>query len=260
MKGPVRYSRRRITYTGQLDRDSYFEWCHTLEGVSVLEPIADNLRFALFGRMRTARRMVWREAIAAARSAHVQALVQREIDAYLARIESVVYAADLPRLTIELHRLVVVPRLFANADDDRRLDAALDAEPAFATARGRKWLRDWFVLSIVDAAERAVFEARPSPKQPLACGDEWTVIGINDRFEWRIPFKGPAWPGHYYVFELTRQPITRAVRDAAADAVTRLESALPSLTRARRDDILKKASSGYTQRPALLDHSSCTVN
>ncbi len=259
MKGPVRYLRRHITYTGQLDRESYRKWCYTLEGQSVIEPIADDLRFALLGRMRAARRMVWREATAAARSADVQSLVQREIDSYLARIEPVFYADDLPRLTVDLHRLVVVPRLFANGALDRRLDAVLDAEPVFATTRGRKALRDWVALSIVDSVEHAVVEARPSPKQPLTCGDEWIVIGVNDRFEWRIPFKGPAWPGHYYVFELTRQPITRGVREAAADAILRLESALPSLSRARRDDILKKASSGYTQRPALLDHSSCTV-
>lgn len=259
MKRPARYSRRRIVYTGQLDRNAYLEWSDSPEGKSVLEPIAAAERFALFGRMRAARNRVWREMMTAVRSSTVAETMQREIDGYLQRIVSVVYADDLPRLGVDLHRLVVVPRLFANAALDRRLDAALESEPAFSTRNGRKWLRDWFVLTVVDAVEAAVVDARPSPKQPLQAGDDWIVIGLNERFEWRVPFKGPAWPGHYFAFEVTKSPITRAVRDGAANGIARLEGALPSLTRSRRDDILKKASSSYTQRPALFDHSSCTV-
>jgi hypothetical protein len=64
---------------------------------------------------------------------------------------------------------------------------------------------------------------------------------VNEQFEWRIPFDGPAWPGHYHVLEITRFPITRAVRQATCDAIARLEASLPSLSRVHRSEILRQA-------------------
>jgi hypothetical protein len=241
MTRPVRYSGGHARYTGRLDRRSFMTWCASADGVAVLEPIASRTRFALFGRWRAARRRVWRQLTAAARSKPVAAPLQREIDAYVARLATIAHARDLPRVGIELRRLVVVPRFFANAAIDRRIDAALELQPTFAAGHGRKPLRDWFIFTLIDAIEAGLVAAKPSPTDPLPAGHDWIVVGVNDRFEWRIPFAGPAWPGHYYLLELTRMPLTRAVRKATRDAVTTMEASLPSLSRAQRDEILRQA-------------------
>ena len=180
-------------------------------------------------------------------SGPVVAAVQREIDSYLVRLETLVYARDLPCVGIDLHRLVVVPRLFANAIIDRRIDASLKSESAFATLNGCQLLRDWFVLTVIDGIAAVLVDERPSPKRPLPAGNDWMIVGVNDQFEWRIPFKGPAWPGHFYLLELTSRPITRTVRKAAADAITQMETSLPSLPRSHRNQILREAGSSLEQ-------------
>ena len=247
MKSPIRYSRGRIRYTGQIDRGAFIAWCESSDGRSVLDPIISTMRFVLFGKARAARRRLWRELTGMARSSPVVAGVQREIDSYLARFDTLVYARNLPCVGIDLHRLVVVPRFFANAIADRRIDASLKAESAFATLDGCQLLRDWFVLTLIDGIAATLVDTRPSPKRPLPAGNDWMIVGVNDQFEWRIPFNGPAWPGHYYLLELTSRPITRTVRKAAADAVTQMEISLPSLSRSHRNQILRQAGLSLEQ-------------
>ena len=203
--------------------------------------------FVFFGKARAAKRRLWRGLTEIARSGPVVAGVQREIDSYLARLDTLVYARDLPCVGIDLHRLVVVPRVFANAIIDRRIDALLKAESAFATLDGCEQLRDWFVLNLIDGIAAALVDARPSLKRPVPAGDDWMIVSVNDQFEWRIPLEGPAWPGHCYLLELTSRPITRAVRKAAADAVAQMEMSLPSLSRSHRNQILREAGLSLAQ-------------
>ena len=241
MKRLVHYSGGRLSYTGRIARGRFAAWSESPAGQSVLEQVASRTRFALLGRMRAARRQVWRQLIAAIRTEAVVAALQREVDAYLARLEIVVYTQELPRLALHLHRLVVVPRVLLNGEAYRRIDAALKAQPAFAALDGGESLRTWFVQAVVEAMEAAVANAHPSPRRPLPAGEGWSTVGVNEQFEWRIPFEGPAWPGHYHVLELTRTPATRAFRKAAAEAIARLEASLPALSRVQRNEILRQA-------------------
>ncbi len=249
MKGPVRYSGGRVLYTGRINRSAFAAWCDSPKGQLVLGQIVGRMRFRLFGTMR-ARRQVRRELTGAARSEAVVVALQRELDVYLARLNTFVLARDLPRVSVDLYRLVVIPRLFANGAIYRRIAATLDRHAAFASQHGRQSLRDWFILTVIEAVETAVMQARPSPKRSLSAGDGWIIVGVNDQFEWRVAFDGPAWPGHYYVLELERLPITRAFRKAAAEAITRLETSLPSLSRLQRNEILREAAQSMEQRLA----------
>jgi hypothetical protein len=54
--------------------------------------------------------------------------------------------------------------------------------------------------------------------------------------------KEPPWDGHHYVLELTREPITRAVRKAVTAAIKQIEASLPKLSRVERNDILRRAA------------------
>jgi hypothetical protein len=238
-----------VHYTGRIDRAAFAAWCKSSKGRAVLDEIVSHMRFGLFGTMR-ARRRVRRELVQAARSEAVVAGLQRELDAFFARLQTFVTARDLPRVGVDLYRLVVVPRLFANGALYRRTSAALDTQPVFATAHGRQPLRDWFILTLIDGTEAAVMRARPSPKRTLPSGDGWIIVGVNDQFEWRVAFDGPAWPGHYYVLELEGLAITRAFRKKAAEAIMHLEASLPSLSRMQRNEILREAAQSMEQRLA----------
>lgn len=241
MNAAMRYKGGRLQYVGRVNHAAFVAWCESADGRAILDPIVSQMGFALLGKARTARRRLWRELIQAARSDTVVAIVQREVDSYLGRLETLVHAHDLPSAGIDLRRLVVVPRLYANTIADRRIDFSLERESAFATGNGRELLRKWFRLTLIDAIESALVDVRLSPKRPVPAGREWVIVGVNEQFEWRVPLEGPAWPGHYYMLERTHQPITRAIRKAAAEAIARLETSLPALSRLDRNEILRQA-------------------
>ena len=236
-----------MTFTGRVPHAPFAAWTDSPEGRPVLEEVQSSVRFALLGRKRAARQLIWRRLKNAARNQTIVAAIQREVDTYLARLDRLVYAHDLPRANVGFHRLVVVPRSLVNAVAYRRLVAAIDGQLAFAEADRNESLLDWFVLLTINGIDAAVAGARPSPRRPLAAGKDWITVGVNDRFEWGIPLQGPAWLGHYYVLELTSEPITRAVRKHAEEAIVTLEQSLPSLSRVHRNGILKEAGLSLQQ-------------
>ena len=243
MKTPVRFSRVRSAYTGRMLRTSFDEWAASREGLSALNEVASQTFFALFGRRQAARSQVWKQLRRAARTETVALIAQRELDEYLPHLGTLVFARELPRVAVDLHRLVVVPRMFVNGQAYRRIDTAIRTEPEFAELEGGDSLCQAFAVTLVDSIAAAIAAARPSPEHPLSAGDEWIAVGVNEQFEWRVPFDGPAWPGHYFVLELTRTPITRAVRKTVAETTAHLEASLASLTPLRRSEILRQAAS-----------------
>ena len=242
MKASVRFSRGRLEYTGRIARSVFTSWADSLEGQRLLERIASRIRFAPFGKRHASRRRVWRQLVEAARTEIVAVNVQRELDAYPLRLEQLVYAPDLPRVGVELRRLVVVPRLLLNGAMYSRLDRSLQVLPVFAVAENGRPLRDWFTLTLMSALESAMAAARPSPWHPVPAGEGWITVGINERFQWQPPLDGLAWTGHYYVLELRRIAITRAVRKATRDAIAGLEESLASLSGLHRAEILRRTA------------------
>ena len=229
-----------MIFTGRLSRRSFEAWASS-DGWPVVERVASELGFALLGRRRAARRRLWRELTSAASAASIVRDVQRELDGYLQRLDPIVYAHGLPRVSVELRRLIVVPRSFPNAEAFRNLYATLSGHPPFDALKGDP-VRDWLVMTIVSGIDTAVAESRPSSRRALAAGSHWMLIGVNEQFEWGVPLDGPGWPGPYYLLELTSEPLTRSVREAAEPGVAWLEESLPSLTRVRRNEILRSAS------------------
>ena len=243
MKTPVRFSRVRAAYTGRLLRDAFAEWAESREGVSALNEIGGEMFFALFGRRQAARSQVWKQLRRAARAEAVSLIAERELDEYLPQLGTLAFSRELPRVGVDLRRLVVVPRMFVNGQSYRRIDTALRTEPEFAELEGGDSLCQAFAVTLVDSIATAIAEVRPTPDHPLPAGDDWIAIGVNDRYEWRVPFNGPAWPGHYFVLEVTRTPLTRAVRKTVAETIAHLEASLASLTPLRRSEILRQAAS-----------------
>ena len=244
---PVRFSRGRVVYTGRIAHAQFSAWTESSGGQSVLANVVRQMRFALFGRMRAARRLVWRQLVRAAQTDTVVVALQREIDEYLRRLDTFAYARELPRVGVDLRRLVVVPRLFVNSDLHHRLHAALDVQPAFSAVEGGESLREWFVVTLIDGIEAAVAQARPSPERPLPAGEAWIAVGVNECFKWHVPLVGTGWRGHYYVLELRPVPITRAVRKATREAIAALEASLSSLAPAHRYEIVRQVGSSLRE-------------
>jgi hypothetical protein len=243
MSAWVQYRRGRAWYTGRITRAPLVAWLASPEGQATLDEAASHMRFAFLARAR-AKRGLWRRLAAAARDSNVIITTQSELDRYLGRLQQFAYAEGLPRVSVDLHRLVVVPRVLINGAAYGAIAKRLRSVPAFAALDGEA-LRDFFVVTLIHHLGAAIAAETPSPKRPLAVGTGWFSVGREGAFVWRLPLLNePPWDGHHYVLELTRAPITRAVRKAVDAAVERIEASLPSLSRTERNEILRRAVRG----------------
>jgi hypothetical protein len=242
MSAWIRYSRQRFLYTGRISRAPFARWAATEEGRAVVGELAETIRFAIFGRQRAARRRLWRALTTAAKDDSVVEIVQAEAQRYLKHLGDLAYSDGLPRDTIMLRRLVAVPTVLLNGNAYGALDSYLAAHHAFSGIEGGDALRQFFILKLVDDLEACAVRLCPSIKSPVPAGRGWVIVGRNGSFDWRLPvLNEPPWAGHHYLLELTREPITRAVRKAVAASMTAMEKALPALARLERNDILRRA-------------------
>ena len=241
MKAWVKYRRGRARYTGRLSRTPFDAWLATPKGQHVLDEATSRTRLPFFARARAARRL-WRQFASAAREPTAVVIIQSEMDAYLGRLQEFAYADGLPRLSVDLHRLVAIPRVLINGAAYGAIARRLHSEPAFASLEGGDSLRDLFITTLIDHLDGAIAGAAPSAKRPLAAGKDWITVGLENAFVWRLPvLDEPPWTGHHYVLELTREPITRAVRKAVETSMNAMEKALPAMARLERNDILRRA-------------------
>ena len=244
MKAWVRYRRGRVLYTGAISRRPFMAWLDTPGGRAVVDDAVSRLRLAFLARSRALRR-VWRQLAAAAREPRVVVAIQSEMDAYLGRVREFAYSAGLPRLKVDLHRIVVVPRVLINGAAYGAIAKRLRAEREFMALEGGDALRDFFVTTLVGDLDAAITATLPSPKHPLVVGRDWMSIGLDNAFVWRLPLLAePPWDGHHYVLELTRDPVTRGLRKKAARGIEQMKESLAMLSRLERNEILRRANCG----------------
>ncbi|HET7698418.1 MAG TPA: hypothetical protein VFK57_22075 [Vicinamibacterales bacterium] len=230
----------RVMFTGALTRDPYTAWIATRDGSAAIQAVAKTIGFRLFGRVRAARKRVWREMAAAAASEDGRAALQAAADLYVRSISTLAYAQALPRTTVELRRLVLVPRTLAAGRARTTAIPRLLQCRAFAErpAAEREFLFET-ALNEIDAAMRS---AKPSIQRPVRAADEWVCVGADTRFAWVDQYwSGPGWSGHWFVYELPRQPLSRTSRKAFDRAVEQLNAGLATLSRERRQALVQLA-------------------
>jgi hypothetical protein len=238
----VRCSRGRLVYTGRITRGPFVAWTATEEGQAAVKQVAARIRFSLLGKTRAAVGCLWRQLADTARDAAVADAVELEVQAYLPRLGELAFAEGLPRGGVDLRRLIVIPTVLLNGAACTTLARRLKQQPAFASLEGGASLREFFVTTLISEMAAAVAGARPSPGSPLTATADWISVGLNTAFVWRVPvFQAPPWDGHHYVLEVTREPITRAVRKAVAAKIDSFEASLPALSRAERNEVLRRA-------------------
>ena len=232
----------RVVYTGRLTREPYTSWTATRDGSAAIAEVAKELGFRLFGRTRAARRQIWRELDAAARSEEGRAAMQAAADLHIRTIGTLAYAQGLPRTTVGLRRVVLIPRALVASRARAAVSGRLGECPAFASRPVRQ--RDFVferVLAEVDAAARL---AQPSVQRSIASGSEWSLIGADKRFQWVDQYwSGAGWTGHWFVYEQPREPLARSDRQAVEKAVDALKSSIVNLSRERRHALVQLAAS-----------------
>lgn len=232
----------RVVYAGAISRDRYAAWVASKPGSQAIDAVAKGLGFRLFGRARAARNQIWRELVAVAKSDEGRSALQAAADLYLRTISTLAYAQGLPRAAVGLRRLVLVPRALVAGRARAAVSARLTECRAFAgrPLPERDFLFEAALLE-VDAAVRA---AGPSIQRPVRATDDWVCVGADTRFAWVDQYwSGAGWSGHWFMYELPREPMSRADRKAIDRAVAELHAGLSSLSRERRHALVKLAAS-----------------
>ena len=232
----------RLRFRGRLTRDPYSAWTTTAEGQTSIDAVVQQHRFRLF-RVTRARRRIWRALEAAARQEPLCSAIDAEADHFAATLAEASYAPGLPRQTVSLHRLVIVPRAMIAARTRARLRKRVyDSAPV---AKIDPRVRDFFCEQIVVELDAAIGEHRPSAGQPIMTGEAWGCVARDTEYPWMDPiFAGSGWGGHLIMYEFPRQGLSRRARKDVDQAVRDLQKGLVNLSRIQRDHILRTAVDG----------------
>lgn len=233
----------RVAFAGALTREPYAAWLATREGAAAMEAVAKGIGFRLFGRTRAARSKVWRELAAAAKSEDGRGALQAAADVYSKTVSTLAYAQGLPRSTVELRRVVLVPRTLVAGRARTSITARLTQCHAFAERPMAE--REFLIETAVNQIDAAMRTARPTIRRPVLGAEGWACIGADTRFAWVDQYwSGPDWLGHLFMYELPREPLSRATRKALERAIEQLNQSLGTLSRERRQALVQLAATG----------------
>jgi hypothetical protein len=221
------------------DRQPVREWLESTEGTAAVRKAAREVRFALLGRERAARRQLTRTLSKAITSRAVREAVAAECEHFLVTWTQLAYAPALPRLTLNGRRLVVVPCTMIATRSAAGTSARLGAALGPSTPDDFKtFFASWILRAMNDAIGRAA----PNPNRPVHARESWACVHVQPDFVWLDPFAtGDAWRGHVVMFELPTDGLRRRERQALGEAIAELRESLPNLARVTRDSTVRLA-------------------
>jgi hypothetical protein len=237
-----RVASNRLRYRGRLSQEPYSAWVNTSDGAVTIEARARQDRLRIFARSR-ARRRIWRELELAARGEPLGTAIQSEADHFATLLVEASHAPGLPRRSIALHRLVIVPRALVAGRTRTALRRRLYNSEPLGPLDPR--VRDFFCEQLVIELDAAVAEHRPSVFRPVLTQEGWGCVGRDTEYQWLDPiFSGRDWGGHLLMYEFPRQGLSRRARRDIDEAVRELQNSLANISRIQRHEIMRMAADG----------------
>jgi hypothetical protein len=235
----------RLRFRGRITKQPIVEWVTSGEGTGAVQAASRQIGFSLFGRTRAARRRMSRELGEAIAAPSVRETIAAECDRYLAAWTQLAYAPSLPRVTIALHRLVVVPRamILARTVPGVSTRIAASLEKADVADSFKAFFSRWILSRMDDAIRRA----GPSPQRPVYARESWACVALDSDLIWIDPlWSGPEWRGHVVMFEMPAPRLQRRDRRELEATIEQLTQSLPTLARLQRDSIVRVATDQMT--------------
>jgi hypothetical protein len=233
-----------LTYSGRLSRPQSFEtWAET-DGQSIVTALASERWFSLMGKRRAVKKEIWHELQNLAESGFLADEIRSAVAAYMSRMaDFALERSSLPRVSVDMRRVFVIPRAPYNAWTYNFLTSRLGARAEVIALKGGPELAKYFCFELLNALDAALVESSPSVRHPLRAGAAWSIVGVDSRLVWSVPFqRGPEWRGHYFVCEMAAESLTRARRKQVASCVKTLEAGVSELSRIRKTAILAERS------------------
>jgi hypothetical protein len=231
----------RLRFRGRITPKPFTDWTSSPEGAAMVDAAARQTGFSLFGRSRSARRRICRELRAAVSNDSVRAAIAAEPDRYLAAWTELAYAPSPPRLHVNLHRLVVIPRTMIVARTLPAVTARLAACAPLAN------LDDSFKAFLFHRTLRemddAIQRAQPSSRNPILAHESWACVALDRDFVWIDPlWSGSDWLGHVMLYEMPSRGIQRRERRELDASIERLKADLPAMSRVQRGGVVRTAT------------------
>jgi hypothetical protein len=237
-----RVASNRLQYRGRLSREPFVAWARTPEGYDAVDARAQERRLFIFAHSRTQRRL-WKELDAVSRGDYVRKVIESETDHFLNALVEASHAPGLPRRTVALHRMVIVPRAVVAARARTRLRKRLYNSEALAAVDAH--VRDFFCDQLVRELDAAMGASRPSVSRPVLTHEAWGCVGRDTEYRWVDPmFSGDGWGGHLLMFEFPRDGLSRRHRKEVEAAVNDLQNSLSNISPLQRDAIIRIAVDG----------------
>lgn len=230
----------RLRFRGRITKDPIDAWVASDEGTEAVQAAARQTGFSLFGRVRSARRRMSRELWAGVAAPPLRETIAAECDRYLAAWTELAYAPSLPRATVGLQRLVVVPRsmILARTLSGTATRVAACLGSAAVADPFNAFFSRWILCRMDDAIRRA----GPGPQRPVHARESWACVALDSEFLWIDPmWSGPEWRGHVMMFEMPASRLQRRDRRELEATIEQMQQALPDLTRQRRESIVSLA-------------------
>ncbi len=230
-----------LEYRGRITRDPFTRWTATKDGTAAVARVAAGIRFSVIGRLRSARRRIWRGLEAASRDESLITAIRAEATRYMQVLASLSYADALPRVQIAHHRLVLVPRAMIAGRARATLFDRLDPSPALAGLD--EDVRTFLLNQLVIQMDAALQKASPSPRRPVKAHEEWVCVGVSKGLVWVDPiWAGPDGTGHVFMYEFPRAGLPRRERKALEAAIGDMASRVSILSRADRVALVRAAA------------------
>ena len=245
--GWFRVSSKRLDYRGRLSKQPFSAWARTPEGTAAIDERARRDRLRVFGRTRARRRM-WRELEAVARDESFRDAMHSNAKQFATAIIEASHAPGLPRRTIALHRLVVVPRTLVAGRMRSVLRRRLSSQ---GVATLDSHVREFFLEQLVSELDAAIATHRPSTSRPVLTHEAWACVGHHADYEWVDPiFSGPGWGGHLLMFEFPAQGLARRARKELDQAAREIQASLANISRQQRQALIQVAVDGLPRATA----------
>jgi hypothetical protein len=245
--GWFRVSSKGLSYRGRLSKQPFSAWARTPEGTAAIAERAKRDQLRVFGRTRARRRM-WRELETVAREESFRDAMLSNAKHFATAIIEASHAPGLPRRTIALHRLVVVPRTLVAGRMRSILRRRLSRE-GMATLDPH--VREFFLEQLVVELDAAIAAHRPGTSRPVVTHEAWACVGHYAEYEWVDPmFSGPGWGGHLLMFEFPAQGLARKARKELDQAARDIQASLANISRTQRQALIQMAVDGLSRATA----------
>lgn len=193
--GLIKVVGKTLEYTGKLTQAEGFEEWAMGAGKGAIESLASKYGFKILGKMRAAKKEIFKELQLAGKSSTLTASITKVTNRYVEWMEDL--SNNYSPLT-EGHfpnQITALPCFYL---DDAALVAVrtyLSNSAELARLKGGIELREYFFEELVKELRLNVPPINPSVKKPIKVSDTIDLIGIDLEYPWR---DGKV-TGHYYL-------------------------------------------------------------